>query len=130
MANGRTPRPPAPGPLVSPNFLAIEEAVANVTFPISKRELMDQMGDGTAIFNGSNVDLHDLIRDLNDDFFESEDEFRVALEMEYAGILRGAEETEDVPAALPTGPQTTWQADVGPGAAGGSDEYVEPHDSV
>lgn len=129
MPNGQ-PRPPAPGGVVTPNFLMIEEAVANVTFPISKRDLLEQIGDGTAIFNGRNVDLHDFIRDLNDDFFETEDEFRSALEVEYGGIVRHPEELDDVPAALPTGPQSTWQADAGPGASGGSEEYFEPPDSV
>jgi hypothetical protein len=102
----------------------VEEAVGNVTFPISKRELMDMIGEGTVIFNGRNADLHDIIRDLNDDFFESEDEFRTALEMQYAGVL--ADESE--PAALPTGPASAWQAGTGPGATAGPDEYAEPQE--
>jgi hypothetical protein len=110
--------------MVAPNFLMVEEAVGNVTFPISKRELMEMIGDGTVIFNGRNVDLHDIIRDLNDDFFESEDEFRAALEVQYAGILGDDGE----PAALPTGPTSTWQAAMGPGAAAGPDEHMEPQE--
>ena len=124
MPSGHPPPPPAPGPVVAPNFLMVEEAVGAVTFPISKRELMEMMGDGTVIFNGRNVDLHDLIRDLNDDFFESEAEFRTALENQYGGQL-SSEEAE--PTATPTGPKSTWQSETGPGAAAGPDEYLEPH---
>ena len=127
MASGPSPPPPAPGPVVAPNFLMVEEAVGNVTFPISKRELMEMLGDGTVLFNGRNVDLHDLIRDLNDDFFESEEEFRSALEMQY-GLVGGDGEVEPTP--TPTGPKSTWQSGAGPGAAGGPDEYMEPHGGV
>lgn len=124
MASGHSPPPPAPGPMVAPNFLMIEEAVGHVTFPISKREMMEMIGDGTTIFNGRNVSLHDLIRDLNDDWFDSEDEFRTALENEYGGRLSG-EDAE--PTSTPTGPMSTWQSDRGPGAAAGPDEHFEPH---
>ncbi len=72
--------PPAPGPLMQPHHAAVEEAVQDVTFPISKRELMQQVADKTALVNGRNVDMRELVRDLNDDFFESEDEFREALD--------------------------------------------------
>lgn len=127
MASGRSP-PPPPGPMVTPNFLMVEEAVGNVTFPISKRELMEQLGDGTTLFNGRNVDLHDLVRDLNDDFFESEDEFRSALEREYAGLLSSGGDEVVEPTPTPTGPMSTWQSATGPGAAAGPDEYMEPHE--
>lgn len=126
MPSGRSPPPPAPGPVVSPNFLMVEEAVGNVTFPISKRELMEMIGDGTVIFNGRNVDLHDIIRDLNDDFFESEDDFREALELQYAGLLAEDGEVPETPSPLSTGPARAWQSEAGPGATGGPDEYLEP----
>ena len=109
--------------MVTPNFLMVEEAVGNVTFPISKRELMEHLGDGTTLFNGRNVDLHDLVRDLNDDYFESEDEFRTALELQYGGLLAG-EDSE--PPAVATGPKSTWQSETGPGGAAGPDESMEP----
>lgn len=123
MPTGQSPRPPPPGPFVAPNFLPIEEAVAGVTFPVSKRELLEMVADGTVIFNGRNVDLQEIIADLNDDFFEDEEEFRVALENKY-GAPTGE---ENVPGPTPTGPMSTWQSEAGPGAAAGPDEYLEPH---
>ena len=107
-----------------PNFLAVEEAVGNITFPISKRELMDTLGDGTVLFEGKNVDLHDLVRDLNDDYFESEGEFRTALEMQYGNLLRDDADADPMP--LGTGPRSSLQSRWGPGASGAADEYLEP----
>lgn len=125
MATDRPPHPPAPGGVVTPNFLAVEEAVGNVTFPISKRELMETLGGATVLFNGRNHDLHDLVRDLNDDYFDSEAEFRAALEAEYSGLLNENLETDPVP--MPTGGQRDWQTDVGPGTLAGARDYLEPH---
>lgn len=89
---GKQPPPPAPGPFVQPNLAAIEEAVRDVTFPISKRELMERIPeDETVVMEGRNVDLRTLVRDLNDDFFESEDEFRARLEDAYGDRADGAE---------------------------------------
>ena len=124
MANGQG-HPPNPGGVVAPNFLAIEEAVATVTFPVSKREMMDMMGDGTVLFGGRNVALHDLVRDLDDDYFETEGDFHDALERRYAGALDGQQSDED-PSPLPTGPADSLQARWGPGASGSPDEYLEP----
>lgn len=125
MATDRPPHPPAPGGVVTPNLSAVMEAVGNVTFPISKRELMDTLGESTVLFNGKNVDLHDLVRDLNDDYFESESEFRVALEDQYAGLL--LEDLDLDPVPLPTGAQRDWQTDVGPGTLAGARDHLEPH---
>lgn len=79
-----TAHPPSPGGIVQPNFHGVEEIIGNVTFPISKKDLLDQVGDATAVVHGRNVDLHEFIKDLRDDFFENEDEFRAALESQYA----------------------------------------------
>jgi hypothetical protein len=117
MASDARP-PPAPGPIVQPNFLNVEEAVADVTFPISKKELIEQVGDGTVLMQGRNVDLAQLIRPLDDDYFESEDEFRETLERSYGPIDAP---DEHAPAALPTGPYETWQTKNGPGDGGGPD---------
>src|SRR5581483_12026172 len=109
--------PPAPGPVMTPNFLAIEEALATVTFPIGKRDLLDTLGAQdpdlvpTALVNGRNVDLADLVAEMSQDWFETEDDFRSALEQRF-GL---AEDPEPEPP--PTGPQSGWQADVGPGAS-------------
>lgn len=72
--------------------------MSGVTFPISKRELMLEVGEETTIFQGKNASLHDLIRDLADDYFDSEDELHDALEACYgeagedggADLARGA----------------------------------------
>jgi hypothetical protein len=114
--------PPAPGPIVTPNFLAVMEAVGEVTFPISKRELIEQIGDGTVVFLGRNRDLHDIIKDVHDDYFESEEELRSALERHYA--TSGEGETEG--GVLPTGSTESWQSRVGPGDSGGPAGYLEP----
>jgi hypothetical protein len=125
-----TEHPPAPGPLVTPNFLAIEEALGTVTFPIGKRDLLDILGARdedlvpTALVNGRNVDLADLVAEMDQDWFGSEEDFRNALEARF-----GIAEDPD-PEPLPTGPQSGWQADVGPGASGGAEEYVEPPEGL
>lgn len=79
-----TPHPPPPGDIVTPNFLAVEEALGSVTFPITKGDLLEFVGDGTALLGGRNVDLRTIILGLNDDVFEDEESFREALERRYA----------------------------------------------
>lgn len=111
------PHPPSTGGIVAPNFLSVEEAVGNVTFPISKRDLLDQVGDATVLLNGRNVDLHDLVRDLNDDFFESEEAFHDALEIEYGATVMSE------PEPLPTGPMESEQSRTGEGATGSPSDY-------
>jgi len=76
--------PPMPGPIVQPNLLAVMEAVSSVTFPISKRELIERVGEGTVLFGGRNVDLHDLIKEVHDDYFDNEEELREAIERHWA----------------------------------------------
>lgn len=107
MARDR-PHPPVPGPMVQPNFLAVEEALGDVTFPISKRELMDSVRDRTVIFDGRNVDLRDLVRDLRDDFFDSEEEFHDALSTAFGALDEEAAETRAPPP--PTQPEAAWNA--------------------
>ena len=116
-------RPPTPGPIVQPNFLSVEEAVGDITFPISKRDLLEQLSDdASAIVAGRNVDLHEMIKDLHDDFFHSEDEFREALERQYVTTP----EDLDTPGALPTAPGETWQSRVGPGDSASPGTIMEP----
>ena len=80
--------PPAPGPFVEPNIEAIEEAIRSVTFPISKRDMLDQISEeDTVVLNGRNKDLRTLVKDLPDDFFDDEDEFRRAVEQVYGATL-------------------------------------------
>lgn len=118
------PRPPNPGGFVRPNVTIIEEALRDVTFPISKRELMDRISDGrTVVLNGRNVDLRTLVRDLNDDFFESDQEFREVLEIAYADIDRL--EADDLPMP-PTGFPETMRR----GAPGRSDQPSIPEDNA
>lgn len=124
MPTDRPHHPPAPGGVVTPNFLAVEEAVGNVTFPISKREMMETLGGSTVLFNGRNHDLHDLVRDLNDDYFDSEAEFRAALEAEYSGLLNEDAMVDPVP--MPTGAQRDWQTDSGTGTLTGARDHMEP----
>lgn len=77
-------RPPMPGPIVQSNFLGVEDAIRHVPFPISKRDLLEQIDEeSSALLGGRNVELRSLVKDLRDDFFDSEDEFREALEREY-----------------------------------------------
>lgn len=120
--NAKGHHPPVPGPVVQPNFLSIEEALGDVTFPISKRDLIDQIRDGTAIYEGRNVDLAEIVRDLNDDFFESEEDLHAALESRFGPTAEG----EEFAGTTPTGPQDTWQTRVGPGDSASKDTYIEP----
>jgi hypothetical protein len=118
--------PPTPGPVVQPNFLAVFEALGDVTFPISKRDLLEQVGDGTVVLEGRNVELHTLIKDIHDDFFDDEAELQAAFERHYAG------EPEDIPTGgleggvLPSGPQESWQSRQGPGDSGSARSFIEP----
>jgi hypothetical protein len=118
-----------PGPLVAPNFLAVEEALGDVTFPIAKRDLIHMLVHGdatpTALLGGRNVDLADIVAELPEDYFETEDDFRASMESRF-----GNDPDDPDPEPIPGGPQSGWQADVGPGAAGGADEYLEPPDGV
>lgn len=91
--------PPPPGPFVEPNLAPIEEAVRDITFPISKRDMLEQIReDETLVLAGRNVDLHTFVKDLPDDFFESEDEFRHTVEEVYAAALDRGPEVFAVPA--------------------------------
>ena len=112
--------PPPPGDILTPNFLAIEEALGNVTFPITKRDLLDQVSEGSALVGGQNVDLEDIVAKLPADYFETEEDLRSSLEEVY-----GLAEDPD-PEPLPSGPKSGWQADVGPGNSGDKDAYFEP----
>lgn len=96
-------RPPLPGTFTAPNLLAIEEAVAQITFPISKRELVAEVEGKTVFFGGRNVDLQELIRDLNDDYFESEEEFHSVLQDALAN--RDADTGDE---HAPTQPGLAW----------------------
>ena len=118
--------PPTPGPFVQPNFLAVTEALATVTFPISKRELLEQVGDDTVLMEGRNVSLHDLIKDVHDDHFDSEEELLGALENQYAGA--GDVEAETDAGVLPTGAQESLQSLHGRGDVAGSDSFIEPQE--
>ena len=112
--------PPAPGPFVEPNLEAIEEAIRSVTFPISKRDMMDQIADeDTVVLNGRNVDLRTLVKDLPDDFFDSEDEFRRAVEATYGTLL------ESPPELLVRNAPPTGFPDSPPPGRGG--ERDQPH---
>lgn len=122
----KPPHPPAPGGIVHPNYLSIEEALGNVTFPISKQDLMAQLEGGvSALLNGRNVDLRELVRDLNDDFFDNEEELHDAMEREYG--LTGDNASFGI---VPTGSQEDWQTTVGPGNIAGADDYIEPPDGL
>ena len=74
------PHPPVPGRFAEPNFLAIEQALGDVTFPIDKKDLLLEVDGKTVLVNGQNLDLRELIKDLHDDYFDSMDEMHVALE--------------------------------------------------
>lgn len=66
--------------MVDNDLTTVERAVDRFTFPISKLDLMEGISDDeTFLMDGRNVGLRTLVRDLNDDFFETEDEFREAL---------------------------------------------------
>jgi hypothetical protein len=117
--------PPAPGPIVQPNLAAIESAVRDVTFPISKRDLLDQIGEGeTVVIGGRNVDLRTLVRDLPDDFFESEDEFRSELEEQLGERGDGAEAI-----TLPA-PPSGFPEEMPLDAPGASDQPAIPPDNA
>lgn len=95
-------RPPAPGGFVAPNLTAIEDAVRDATFPISKKDLLDQVGaEDSVVVGGRNVDLRTIIRDLPDDYFETEQEFHDRLQDFYGYEAHGAE-AHDLPMP-PTG---------------------------
>lgn len=121
--------PPTPGPVVQPNFLAVFEALGDVTFPISKRDLIEQIGDGTVVLGGRNVELHTLLKDIHDDFFDDEAELEAALQRHYAG------EPDELPPTAateggvqPMGDERSWQIAQGAGerAAPGSLREPEP----
>jgi len=117
--------PPAPGPVVRPNLAAIEEAVRDVTFPISRRDLVEQIReDDSVILAGRNVDLRSLVRSIADDFFETEDEFRDALERAYADDTEGAEAI-----VLPF-PPTGFPESMPLDAPGASDQPAVPDDNA
>lgn len=118
--------PPAGGGVVSPNFLSVEEALGNITFPISKRDLMDEIDGGTVLLRGRNVDLRELVKDLHDDYFESEEELHEKLFDSYATSSEGEQERDY--SVLPTGPKSSRQADWGPGTTAGPEDYLEPHE--
>lgn len=87
--------PPVPGPFVQPNFQPVMEAVAHVAvFPISKPDLLEKVSsdDISVLLEGQNVDLHELIKDIHDDFFQSESEFLDALERHYTSESAEPEE--------------------------------------
>lgn len=108
---------------MKPNFVSIEEALARVAFPISKRDLMEQLDDSaTALYRGRNLELRTLVRDLDDDFFDSEEELHGALERQYGT----QDDDEEHAGVLPTGPTGSWQADVGKAKTGGTSDYFEP----
>lgn len=117
--------PPAPGPFVRPNLGAIEEALRPITFPISKRDILDQLSDEeSVVLDGRNRDLRTLVKDLHDDYFESEDEFRTALENEY-GVLGGQAE-----AIVLDAPPTGFPEDVRWREEGGADQPALPDDNA
>ncbi|HUR68854.1 MAG TPA: hypothetical protein VM370_06365 [Candidatus Thermoplasmatota archaeon] len=109
--------PPAPGPVVQPNFLPVMEALGDVTFPIAKSELLEQVEGGTVLFQGRNVDLRDLLKEVHDDFFDSEEELEGALERLYA-----PSET-DADAEPPISPLASAQRPTGPDSLS---SFVEP----
>lgn len=117
--------PPAPGPLVEPNVNAIENALRDITFPISKRDMLDQIEEGdTIVLGGRNVELRTLVRDLNDDFFESEDEFREELQDKLAHEADSAESL-DLPA-----PPAGFPEEMPLDAPGASDQPALPPDNA
>ena len=117
--------PPSPGPTVQPNFAAIMEAVAGVQFPITKAELLREVGEETVIFQGSNVALHDLIKEIHDDAFESDAEFLDALSDIYATTHDGQTASTEG-GVLPSGPPDSWQTKVGQGDSASYSSLVEP----
>lgn len=96
--------PPTPGRFTEPNFLAIEEAVARATFPISKIELMREVDGATVLVNGSNRDLRELVKDLHDDHFDNIEEFHAALEAAFSDEF----DTEVGDEAAPAQQASAW----------------------
>lgn len=120
--------PPPPGPVVQPNVTAIENALRNITFPISKREMLDEIGEEeTIILGGRNVELRTLVRDLNDDFFDTEDEFRTALEVTYGERIASGERVEAIDLPMPP---TGFPEEMPRGAPGASDQPALPDDNA
>jgi len=117
--------PPAPGPMVEPNVNAIENALRDITFPISKRDMLDQIGEEeTVVLAGRNVELREIVRDLHDDFFESEDEFRTELQDALAGQADSAETI-----TMPT-PPGSFPEEMPLDAPGASDQPALPEDNA
>lgn len=96
--------PPAPRRFAQPSFLAIEEALRNVPFPISKAELVAELEDETVLVAGENRDLAQIIRDLHDDFFDTEEEVHLALERSFRAAFDGEVGEETAPPA----PGAAW----------------------
>lgn len=104
-----------------PNLLPVEEALADVTFPISRKDLLDQVEDGsTALVDGRNVALRDLIHEVHDDFFETEDELLAALETAYAGREEHQEVAPVVRADGTPLDERAWNDPAGGGERGAS----------
>lgn len=114
-----------PGRFTRPNFLGIEEAVASVTFPIGKKDLMTEVDGKTVLVQGENRDLRELVRDLNDDFFDSEEEFHVALENHF----HDAFDAEFVDENAPVQASAAWQDPAFGGDRGAADwpAYMDAH---
>jgi hypothetical protein len=120
------PPPPRPGPFVRPNISVIMEALRDVTFPISKRDIMDGLSEeDTIVMGGRNVELRLLVRDLNDDHFESADEFREALELTYGDRTEPRVEAMILPM-----PPTGFPEDMPMGAPGREDQPGLPEDNA
>lgn len=117
--------PPAPGGFVQPNVSAIENALRDITFPISKRDMMDQINEeDTIVLGGRNIDLRTLVRDLNDDYFDSEDEFREALETSFGESANEAE------AIIIPAPPSGFPEEMPMHAPGASDQPAIPPDNA
>lgn len=99
VAATMTPHPPPPGPVVKPNYLTVEEALREVTFPITKRDLMVELDGATALLKGTNVDLRELVRDIPDDAFDTEDELFDAIEAAHGPTAETDERDVDAPRA-------------------------------
>lgn len=116
--------PPPPGTFTAPNLLAIEEAVGHVAFPISKKELIAEVDGRTVFFAGRNVDLTDLIRDLNDDYFDSEAEFQTVLQNALTNLAAEAGDE-----SAPAQPASQWNDPASGQDRGAADmkEYLDPN---
>ena len=123
---GKPPtHPPVPGPVVQPNLTAIEDMMRDITFPISRRDLIEQISEeDTVILQGRNVELRSLVRQLHDDFFETEDEFRSELETALGERADGAE------AIMLPFPPTGFPESMPRGAPGASDQPAIPDDNA